>query len=679
MDFKFSATRLFLRTAAFLSIVVLAFYGCKEEKDEPLPPEPEPNNPPVALISVNPSNGERPLTSTLKVNGSDKDGADDISTYILKIETLEIDIEKNKPIDTTMIFDKKGKYEVKGIVKDKAGASSEKSSWLNVSEKPQSVFSQTVSLEDSIDILYNVNFENVESVELEILRNNERIFSKNISDKEYSERFSYSNNEKITKGNYDFVAKFKNEDGKDTSVVSTVEIPNYNPEVDWTGLDINFEEDSGIVVNLPVPKDKNPEDNPVSYIPESFSSNKANLEFNSEKNVLDVEGIEDMFGSYNISADFGSDEGGISSVSKNGLIYELARLSGVIESNESYEGIKATVIPYEVIGNDTIKLYSKSADGEGRNLTNDYGEFEFKLDKKASELEEVLLMARQGIPEDYKGWVRVQNIPKEDFKNVLVRAVPYAPYEERKDEFKQFVFESTQIYDNPPLPYPGTRFDFDGTIIGGLYDEYEDFKGLERIRILDYDPWTGGVFTREEQEVFKEKLLDKENINGIIGRYEIKPEQIVFGNDTTFKDYIWNENLSPPSVHTSSGIIVVVPRKNLFASGVASKSPLGPFVSRGTVYLKSKNSDGSPGYNEATFSHEMGHIFISSGHPKSLYGESIMTKSVNFSVLKPGPADKKLGHIAYEDSYLIELDEVQYKGRTIGMDYIKNILREDFK
>jgi hypothetical protein len=73
-----------LRAAALLLIVVLAFYGCKKEKDEPLPPEPEPNNPPVALISINPSNGESPLTSTLKVNGSDKDGVDDISTYILR-------------------------------------------------------------------------------------------------------------------------------------------------------------------------------------------------------------------------------------------------------------------------------------------------------------------------------------------------------------------------------------------------------------------------------------------------------------------------------------------------------------------------------------------------------------------------------------------------------------------
>lgn len=46
---------------------------------------------------------------------------------------------------------------------------------------------------------------------------------------------------------------------------------------------------------------------------------------------------------------------------------------------------------------------------------------------------------------------------------------------------------------------------------------------------------------------------------------------------------------------------------------------------------------------------------------------------------RTGPADKKLEYIAYEDSYLIKLDEMEYKGRTLGMDDIKNILRDDFK
>lgn len=128
----------------------------------------------------------------------------------------------------------------------------------------------------------------------------------------------------------------------------------------------------------------------------------------------------------------------------------------------------------------------------------------------------------------------------------------------------------------------------------------------------------------------------------------------------------------------SNRIIVVVPRKNLFVSGVADGYGLKPIISRGTVYMKSKNSDGSPGYHGGVFSHEMGHIFISSGHPKSLYGETIMSQPIPDWMeyaLKTGPADKKLGYIAYENSYLIKPSNLIYK----RPDDIKNILRDDFK
>ena len=425
MDFNFSAIRIILYAIKTVFIAGLLLFGCKKEKDEPFRPEPEPNNPPVALISVNPSAGERPLTSTIKVNGSDKDGTDDISTYILKIEALEIYVEKNKAIDTTMIFDKKGKYEVKGIVEDKAGASSEASSWLNVSEEPEPennppvaivsadpsqgeapltskikvsgsdedgiedikkyylevdklglniekanpidtslVFSgsgnynvrgivedskgardslevlvsvskraepsvnQSVSLKDFVNIDYNVSFENTSEIQLDVIKEGEKILSKNISNSGHSETFDYFSDNNFTKGFYEFVAKFKTNAGKDTSVVESVEIPNYNPEVDWSGLNIDLDESSSIIVNLPNPTDKNPEDNPVSYLPGSFRKNRPShespfLEFNSETNELEIKADHRYRGSYNISAYFGSSEGGFGNVQKQGTINEV--------------------------------------------------------------------------------------------------------------------------------------------------------------------------------------------------------------------------------------------------------------------------------------------------------------------------------------------------------------------
>lgn len=79
MDFNFPTSRIFLYAIRTVIIAGLLFWGCKKEKDEPLPPEP--NNPPVASVSLNPSAGESPLTSTLKVNGTDLDGIDDIKNY----------------------------------------------------------------------------------------------------------------------------------------------------------------------------------------------------------------------------------------------------------------------------------------------------------------------------------------------------------------------------------------------------------------------------------------------------------------------------------------------------------------------------------------------------------------------------------------------------------------------
>jgi hypothetical protein len=656
------------------SLALGTMYGCKKEKIEPIP---LPNNPPVASISLNPSGGESPLTSTIKVNGTDKDGLDDIKSYILKIEDLGINIERNKPIDTTMVFSKHGRYEAKGIVKDKDGASSEASSYLNVSEKPQVIVSQKVSLKDSVNIFYEVDFENLESVQLDILKNNEKIFSKDISESGYSELFTYETHEqKITIGDYKFIANFKTAENKDTSDTKIIELIDYPIEFKFNNH-INFPEDSFRIIRFTEENwyEPNPDQRPVECVSEDFDGGeKTSVEFNSETNELKIQGNPDEFGDYILRGKVRNSEGEITSFEKQGHIYKLARLSGIIENNETREGIQATIVPYEIINQDTIRLFSKTADSEARNLTDNFGNFYFKLNKKEIDLENVLLMARQGIPENYKGWVRVQNIPKEEFENVLMRAVPYAPYEDRKDEFKSFVIETTIMpppFQNPEFPYFARRFDFDGSILGGL-PEYENYTGLKRIRILDEDPYTGGTFTREEQEVFKEKLLDKDNIGGIIGYYEIKENQIVFGNDISHEDYVWNENHEPAVVNPSNGIIVVVPRKDLYATGVAATT-LGthPIHSRGVVYLKSGD------YNDSTFPHEMGHLFISANHPESLYGETIMSSPIPgwMDYTRPGPADKKLGSIVYEKSYLIKLSDKLYE----RPDYIKNILRNDFK
>jgi hypothetical protein len=289
--------------------------------------EPE-NNIPIASISAEPTQGEAPFESRIKVDGTDKDGIEDIKKYFLSIESLGFDVMKSSPIDTSIVFSNHGEYKVRGIVEDGKGARDTLEVLVSVSKKPEPSVNQSVSLKDFVNIDYNVNFENTSGVELEIIKDGEKILSKSISNSGHSELFDYYSDNNFTKGFYEFVAKFKNENGKDTSVVSTVEIPNYHPEVDWSGLDIDLDESSSIIISLPVPTDKNPEDNPVSYIPESFRADRARhlspfFEFNAENNELEIKADQTYSGPYNLMAWFGSDEGWKRLVQKQGIINEV--------------------------------------------------------------------------------------------------------------------------------------------------------------------------------------------------------------------------------------------------------------------------------------------------------------------------------------------------------------------
>ncbi|MFW5720936.1 MAG: hypothetical protein ACOCWW_00970 [Bacteroidota bacterium] len=280
------------------------------------------NNPPVASVSANPAEGIAPFESRIEIGGSDEDGIEDIKKYYLEIDKLEINIERTNPIDTNIVFSDYGDYNVRGIVEDSKGARDSLEVLLTV-EKPEVSISHSANLIEDTKIRYQLNFENTDAVGLDIFKDGEKILSRNIENPEYSEIFDYSSNEDITKGNYEFIANFKTKDGENSSISSNVEIPNYNPSVDWSDLDINFDENSNKTVTLPVPTDKNPEDNPVKYIPESFSSDKADLEFNLEDRKLNIVGLPNRYGEYSISAEYGSNEGGIGNTSKNGVINEV--------------------------------------------------------------------------------------------------------------------------------------------------------------------------------------------------------------------------------------------------------------------------------------------------------------------------------------------------------------------
>ena len=184
---------------------------------------------------------------------------------------------------------------------------------LNITNVPAPAISQTVSLVDSLNIEYKANLKDLESANREVFHNEEKVDSltREITTKNYSEIL-----ESNKKGNWRFVL---NADGL-SSDEKEVEVPDYNPRVDVSGLEgkLNFEKGEIIAFALPTPTDKNPEDNPVKYSNVESLDNKISYRIKGDSlYVTNKKGAE---GNYSIKINFGSEENGEGEATLNGEI-----------------------------------------------------------------------------------------------------------------------------------------------------------------------------------------------------------------------------------------------------------------------------------------------------------------------------------------------------------------------
>ncbi|PIR50200.1 hypothetical protein COU79_00765 [Candidatus Peregrinibacteria bacterium CG10_big_fil_rev_8_21_14_0_10_54_7] len=659
---------------------------------------------------------------------------------------------------------KGGSSELKIKYGSEEGGFGEETINLWIEQIPQSV-AQAVTLQDSIDIKYEATFVNLDQATLKVFKDDRSIIEKAIKGPEYLEIFSYIDNEEITKGSYDFVVEWRTS-RVDTSVSKSVDIPNYSPEVNMKHIDFDLDENSSIQIQLPIPTDKNPEDNPVQYInieeiiePENGSKVTLDTSFAEATTPLTLDEINNIiksnpnlgasairllggnpeglspeeiaetlfrfqefaslnveiirkalgaitmklsiqtnsgkFGSYSVKSEFGSNGGGVNYATRDGFIHKLAHIQGILESNETHQGVKGTLRLYDTQWN---LLFTNKSDSDGNNFTDDEGGFSLKINKRASDLDTIIVQAGKGIPIEQagqirlsEGYIRTVMVGMDDWMrpgkepvgyevripsdNALIRVVPYGSYENNPEEFKLFMWV---------LVGQNVRsFDLDGSFIGirggGWFSNFKDYKGLEQIRILDHDYFSDGSFTREQQELMKAKILDKDDIGGIIGHYTIDPSMIVFGNDPTFTDYTLGDD--DWEVNPRNGVVIVVPRKNLInpstrdsVGGVTQVYwRISPFITRGGVYIRPNLVQRPDALMfGAIFSHEFGHVFIGSGHPGSLKQDSNM-QTLNRSS-KMGPADKKAGYIIYEPTLMrtVHLGPVErdvFLDNVLGLDF----------
>jgi len=265
--------------------------------------EPE-NEPPTAKLEVNPLTAEVPAEVRMRVTGEDPDGVGDIKQYNLMIGSENI--KSNTPIDITRTFTDVGTIKIYGQVTDsenQINKTSAKSLELLVGP----YIDQSASLVNENEIIYSATVHKKTNAKLEIKKDGALFMTipipdVNTSGVDFQKVFKY-NPDGITKGNYEF--KLKSDDLEKTN---SVQIQNYKPTTDLSGVDAELMEGVEKTVTLPTPLDKNPEDNPVTIKSAKSLDNKTQVTL-SGYNVT----IKPLTytGDYQIEIEFGSTVGGL--------------------------------------------------------------------------------------------------------------------------------------------------------------------------------------------------------------------------------------------------------------------------------------------------------------------------------------------------------------------------------
>lgn len=237
-----------------------------------------------------------------QVQASDEDG--DKITYSLIEKPNWISVSNSSVIGVAPDVPKDTDVDVKLTASD--GQASTSQTWkITIKDTtPQAKISQSVALNNYTDIIYNASMTNIDKAVLEVLHNDAKVdsLSREINTPSYADTLRGR-----CKGRWKFNLKAAGVNPDEKSV----EVPNYNPEADFSSMQgkLDFEEGEQLGLALPAPKDKNPEDAPVHYTNATSSDGKTNAEVRNDS--LFVNGKPNQTGNYQLELEFGSIEGGL--------------------------------------------------------------------------------------------------------------------------------------------------------------------------------------------------------------------------------------------------------------------------------------------------------------------------------------------------------------------------------
>jgi len=276
--------------------------------------EPE-NEPPTAKLEVSPIYGEIPVDVRMKVTGQDPDGIGDIKQYVLYIGNESV--KSSTPIDITRTFSNEGKVNIYGEVID-SESQSNKTPASQLELTLTEGIEQSAALANENEIAYSATLKKIPNAELTINKNGILFLKQSITDNsqtgpDYQKTFKY-NPDGLTKGNYEFILKSGTLEKK-----TNVEVPNYKPTLNLSGVNTEFEEESEIVLDLSGKiMDKNPEDNPVSI--NSVGSVEGKTRPTLDNSNLKIKSFWNELGEYQIKLNVQNVNGGLEEIIFNGNI-----------------------------------------------------------------------------------------------------------------------------------------------------------------------------------------------------------------------------------------------------------------------------------------------------------------------------------------------------------------------
>ena len=191
---------------------------------------------------------------------------------------------------------------------------------------PEPKLSQTATLENYVDVNYKATLENVSQATRKTMYNGNLINTKSISGSSYIETLR-----NMIKGSYSFI--LENPDAKPDT--ARVEIPNYKPEANLSGLQTNFDDYSQLELDLaPRISDKNPEDNPVQVVSARSLDGKTEVSLAGSKLIIKPNG---SFGLYQVETTIGGLNGGLENIMIQGEVIrapEQIAFQGIFNGND---------------------------------------------------------------------------------------------------------------------------------------------------------------------------------------------------------------------------------------------------------------------------------------------------------------------------------------------------------